>query len=234
LNRHRIGSGNKTILDSNTEIQIFEWFFDIRSMGIQVTDKFIIRRAKYLNEKMGVPINCKFSNGWIEGFKNRYNIIQRKGRSKIIRKSDCEISMITNFVNMVNQKINSKKYFSIINIDETGVYYDPTINFTLDLSGTKRVEIKTTGREKQRITVVLGVDLLNNIKMKSLIILKERLNDVSKIYLYVNHMNFRISQIHGALMINLYAFFHFYQRIKKYFYYMTLSGIIKRKRLRIF
>jgi len=42
----------------------------------------------------------------------------------------------------------------------------------LDIKGKKRVEIKITGREKQRVIVILGVDLLNSINVKPLIILK--------------------------------------------------------------
>ena len=53
-----------------------------------------------------------------------------------------------------------------------GLYYDSEIEHTLDIKGTKRIEIKTTGREKQRISIVLGIDLLNKIKLPPLIILK--------------------------------------------------------------
>jgi DDE superfamily endonuclease/Tc5 transposase DNA-binding domain len=153
-------------------MEILKWILDIRSKGLLVTDELIFARAKYLCEIKKLKIDCKFSNGWIRGFKKRYHIVRRKGGSKIVRTGDCDISKIISFIKLINAKINSKKYYSIINIDETGLYYDSSINFTLDVKGTKRIEIKTTVREKQRVTLVLGIDLLNNIKMKPLIILK--------------------------------------------------------------
>jgi len=118
-------------------------------MGIPVSDELIICRGKYLKEQMNPNIKCGFSKGWVRGFKNRYNIIQRKAGSKIVRKNDCDMVVLTDFVKLINEKINSGDYFAIINIDETGLYYDPTINFTLDVKGTARVEIKTT-EEKNR------------------------------------------------------------------------------------
>ena len=172
LKNKKVGSGDKPILDPSVEIQILDWFLSVRSIGIPITDELIISRAKFVANEMNLKTNCKFSKGWLQKFKNRYHIVQRKGGSKIVRKNDCEISVLMDFVGLVNEKINSNEYFSIINIDETGLYYDPTINFTLDIKGTERVEIKTTGREKQRVTIILGIDLLNNIQMKPFIIFK--------------------------------------------------------------
>jgi hypothetical protein len=172
LNNKKIGSGRKPVLNRDMEIKLLDWFLSVRSEGIPITNDLIICRAKFLREEMNPSIKCEFSKGWVEKFKNRYNIIRRKGGSKIVRKSDCEITKIIDFVELVNKEIDSGQYSSIINIDETGLYYEPMINFTLDTKGTKRVEIKTTGREKQRVTIVLGVYLLNQVKIKPVIIFK--------------------------------------------------------------
>jgi DNA-binding transcriptional regulator YiaG len=172
LNIEKMGSGKKPIMNEDIEVKIVEWILDMRSYGIAITDALIIRRAEYLKNKMKLPISCKFSNGWLEKFKLRHHIVSRRAGSKIISKNDCDIEKINDFVKLVTGKINSKQYFSIINIDETGLYYDSPINFTLDIKGNKRVEIKATGREKQRVTIILGVDLLNNIKMKPFVIFK--------------------------------------------------------------
>ena len=172
LYKKRLNIGNKIKVDHNIEIQIMEWFLNVRSMGLPITDKLIKSRAKFLVKSNNLAINCNFSNGWLNKFKNRYKIGKRKAGSKIVRKDDCEIVEITTFIDSFNNEIKVGDYYSIINIDETGIYYDPMINSTLELKGTKRVEIKSTGREKQRITVVLGVDFLGNLKMKPLIILK--------------------------------------------------------------
>lgn len=62
---------------------------------------------------MNLQTNCNFTKGWVQKFKNRHNIIRRKGGSKIIRKTDCEISVLDDFMKLVNDKINSEKYFSM-------------------------------------------------------------------------------------------------------------------------
>lgn len=172
LKKEKIGSGDKPVFDNVIENNIFRWFLDVRDMGIPVTNNLIACRAIFEKNNMTTEIKCTFSSGWIRNFKDKFNIVTRKGGSKIIRNNDCELTIIINFIKFVNEKINSGIYYAIINIDETGLYYDYPIDFTLDLKGKKCVEIITTVREKDRITIVLGVDLLNNIKMKPLIIFK--------------------------------------------------------------
>ena len=89
-----------------------------------------------------------------------------------MRNNDCDEDVINNFINEANKEIKSGEYYSIINIDETFSFYDPTINFTLEVKSIKKVEIKTSGREKQRVSIILGIDVLNKIKLKPFIIFK--------------------------------------------------------------
>lgn len=170
INSRRIGSGRKPILGDEFENTLFEWFVDVRSEGIPITDNLIITKAKYLNKT--INMKCNFSNGWIDKFKKRYFIVSRKGGNTIVRNNDCEKKVIDEFINKVNKKIKSGKYHSIINIDEICLFYDPPINFTLEEKGKKSIEIKTTGRNKQRITILLGIDYMDNIKIKPFIIFK--------------------------------------------------------------
>ena len=141
-------------------------------MGLPVTNELIITRAKFIVSEKNIQTKCTFSTGWLKHFKQRYNIVNRKAGSTLIRKDEHELSMLLSFVKKVNKLINSDEYYAIINIDEMGLYYDSKIERTLDVKGTKRVEIKTTGREKQRISIILGIDLLRKINMIPLIILK--------------------------------------------------------------
>ncbi len=141
-------------------------------MGIPITNQLIIIRAKFILNQKNIKTECEFSTGWLKHFKQRYNIVNRKAGSKLIRKDDHELDFLIDFVKNVNKKINTNEYYAIINIDEMGLYYDSKIEYTLDIKGTKRVEIKTTGREKQRISIILGIDLLNKINMIPLIIFK--------------------------------------------------------------
>jgi hypothetical protein len=141
LNNKKIRAGRLPIC-YNIEILLLQWIKDIRSMGLPINDKLIIRRAFFLKKTLNITTDCVFSNGWLEGFKNRHHVVNRKASSKIIRKDVLFLAELQKFVNMVTEKINSNMFSSIINIDETGIYYDSKIDFTLDIQGTKRIEIK--------------------------------------------------------------------------------------------
>ena len=195
-NKIKIGCGHKPKLTSEMEDEIFKYFMDIRITGFPVTDELLKTRGKYLLKNSDLNINFSFSNGWLEKFKKRYNICNRKGGSTIIRNNDCDLNKILFFIDNIKREINSDEYEYIINIDETGIYYDSKIDFTLDIKGTKRVEIKSTGREKQRITVIIGIDLSNKIYIKPLIILKGKtkacLKNINK------HTNYILSYQNNA------------------------------------
>ena len=171
-NQTRKGSGDKPLIPIEIELKILEWFLDVRYSGVPISDVLIKIRGEFLLKQNNPLLNCKFSNGWLARFKKRYNICKRRGGSKIVRIDDSALNIIINFIEDIRIKIINGNYDSIINIDETGIYYDSQVNYTLDIKGTKRVEIISTGREHQRITVVLGIDLLNNINVKPFIILK--------------------------------------------------------------
>ena len=141
-------------------------------MGIPITNQLVITRAKFIIDQKNIQTECEFSTGWLTHFKQRYNIVNRKAGSKLIRKDDIELDALIAFVKKVNKKINSGYYDSIMNFDETGLYYDSKIEYTLDIKGAQRVEIKTTGREKQRISIIFGIDLLDKIDTLPFIILK--------------------------------------------------------------
>ena len=158
---------------------LLNWIVNVRSNGIPVTNNLITYKATILKNQMYPNINCIFSNGWIEKFKDRHDIVRRNAGSKIVKNEDCEIDTIINFIELVNEKINSGDYFSIINIDELGIQYDPTINFTLDIRGNKRIEIKKN-INKQRITIILGIDFMNKINIDPFIIFKGKSNKCLK------------------------------------------------------
>ena len=52
LNKKKIGSGNKPSLDYDTESKILNWFLDVRSKGIPITDALIKTRASFLKKNL--------------------------------------------------------------------------------------------------------------------------------------------------------------------------------------
>ena len=117
----RFGSGLKSLISTEIEYKLFAWIMDVRSYGIPITNEIVKAKGKILLEESGMNVKCNFSNGWIEKFKNRHNLCKRRGCSKIVRDKDCKLNTIIFFVDKIKEKI--------INIDETGIYYDMPINF---------------------------------------------------------------------------------------------------------
>jgi hypothetical protein len=110
------------------ETELVKWILHIRSLGAAVTDELIICKAEDLIEKTDPPINCKLSNGWIDKFKHRHNIVSRKAGSKIVRINDRDKKTLTDFVTLVNTKITSKKYFSRLYSNQNPEYIEENCN----------------------------------------------------------------------------------------------------------
>ncbi|GFY16284.1 HTH CENPB-type domain-containing protein [Trichonephila clavipes] len=68
-----------------------------------------------------------------------------------------------------------KKYLlsHIKNMDETPVTFDMIGSKTIDMKGTKKIPIKTTGHEKSHFTVVLSC-LADDTKLKPTVIFKRK------------------------------------------------------------
>ena len=50
INKKKLGSGNKPILNYDVEMKILNWFFDVRTRGIPITDILIKNRALFLKK----------------------------------------------------------------------------------------------------------------------------------------------------------------------------------------
>jgi len=60
----------------NVEILLFDWINDFTQRGLIITDIIVQGKAKYfydryLNLGFGLPLNFKFSNGWLYNFKKK-------------------------------------------------------------------------------------------------------------------------------------------------------------------
>ena len=170
--KKKIGNGKKNILSNEIENEILKWILDIRLDGLPVPGDLIKNRARYMVKKHELNIDCNFGDGWLQKFINRHDLVLRKKSSTIVTQEDCELIQITSFIELINDKIKNDQYDAIINIDESGIYYDQHIGYTYEEEGTKRVDIISTGREKQRVSVIFGIDYLENLKLKPLIIMK--------------------------------------------------------------
>ena len=63
------------------------------------------------------------------------------------------------------------------NADEMAIYLDMPPNYTLEKKGVKKVLLKTTGREKLRLTVMLAVTV-DGRKLPPFLILKRKATQI--------------------------------------------------------
>ena len=87
----------------------------------------------------------------------------------------CEVK-IQDFVTYINSQLSQGQYSqqSVVNIDDTHIFFDMESGLTLANMGDKTVSLKTTGTS-MRCTVLLGVTL-NGEKLTLLVVFKEQPN----------------------------------------------------------
>lgn len=147
---------------------LLAWFKDKRAQGVPINGPILQAKAndfgKLLNKE-----DFKCSESWIKRFRQRHNIVPGaiSGES-----ANVNIEICNNWLKDVWPQIR-KNYSdeNIFNADETGLFYKMTPDKTLKFKGEKCSGGKLS---KERITVLLAVNLTGSIKRKLLVIGKSR------------------------------------------------------------
>lgn len=147
---------------------LLQWFSQARSRQIPVNGPLLKEKATKLATELGL-LNFTPSNGWLERWKDRYNITFKKQHGE---KQDADDVGAESWVTDVLPGI-IKDYIpsNIFNVDETGLYWkaipDGTFSFkTSEVSGAKV--------SKDRITVVLAANMDGSEKLEPLVIGKSK------------------------------------------------------------
>ena len=141
------------------EEQLLSYLQERRSQGQGVTGKMLQRKAITLFPTLYPDVE-KFvaSNGFLEKFMRRNGLAKRAVTSvgqKIPPDAPELIDLILNDFAFI-----SGKYDIIMNMDETPMYFDLPANSTIDFKGLKSIQVKTTGYEKLRYTVLLTAGVI--------------------------------------------------------------------------
>lgn len=163
LNSKRIGSGRKAYYPE-AERKLYDWLIGQRKQGLAVTYTILkIQMLDILKEPdmaglyNDVSRDFKTSDRWLSAFMKRYNLSWRR-RTKISQKMPEQTQeLLSNFHKFVTELRIEKSFepCNILNMDETPVWFDMAGNFTVEQKGAKTVQIRSTGNEKNRFTVVL-------------------------------------------------------------------------------
>ena len=107
------------------------------------------------------------SNGWLENFMSRYSLSLRRKTTQSQRLPVDLVPKIHRFILYFRKLITEKSYLeeNIWAFDETAVWFDSVGNTTIEKTGSKEVEMFTTGHDKQNITVRLCVSSAGEKKL---------------------------------------------------------------------
>jgi transposase-like protein len=160
----KIGCG-RTVQHSVEEVQLFHDLVSDRSNGLAVSCTDL--RDRMLALTAATDADFKASSGWVKGFMRRFNLSLRQATTFIKRipyaGGHPQLTLgdkIKSFHAFLEQQIDAtpaqdSTTATIWNMDETPIYFDMPANRTVEIKGTGRVPILTTGNERKRATVVL-------------------------------------------------------------------------------
>lgn len=142
----------------DVETEVASFIRAQRAAALPVTTETIQAKARELAKARGVPrTEFKASRGWLQRFMKRFGFSLRR-RTSVCQKlpSDFEEKLIE-FQRYVIAKRKEKGYLlgQIGNADQTPVYFDMPVAYTVNEKGAKEVKVRSAGYEKQRTTVML-------------------------------------------------------------------------------
>jgi hypothetical protein len=142
-----------------------------RDLKLAVPVRKLLAKARQLCRDKNIT-DLKLSNGWVQKFCHRHNLVRRK-KSTTITKDDnsLELSIRAFTLKFVYEVLEGEVYDhdQVLNFDETSISRDAPSNYTLEGKGARRVAIRSTGQEKTNYTMALTVSLTGE-KLRSVLI----------------------------------------------------------------
>lgn len=158
------------------EEEVCEFVRSERCRGFAVTADAIQMKALEIATRMQIPRTVfRASRGWVERMMRRNGFSLRR-RTTICQKLPADFEeKLTAFQRYVMKlrREHSYEHGQIGNADETPVYFDMPRACTVNEVGAREVKVRTTGYEKQRVTVMLCITA-DGCKLPPYIILKRK------------------------------------------------------------
>lgn len=158
------------------EKELCEFVRSERCSGFAVTADAMQTKALEIATRMNIPSAVfRASRGWVERMMKRNGFSLRR-RTTICQKLPLDYEdKLVKFQQYVMELRRKSRYAlgQIGNADETPVYIDMPRTCTVNEVGAREVRVRTTGYEKQRVTVMLCVTA-DGRKLPPYIILKRK------------------------------------------------------------
>lgn len=150
---------------------LYEWFKLKREEGIPISGPMLQEKAKDFSEKLNIGKDCKFSDGWLSGFKKRHGIrkvdISGEKKSADSESADEYSAFFEDFIKEHNIDLDN-----VYNADETGVYFRCLPTSTL--AGPTEMSVHGFKKNKNRITILTCANATGSHKIKLLMIGKSK------------------------------------------------------------
>ena len=190
------GCGRKPVTN-DIENEVMFWINTCRRNGMAVSCAQIIAYAiKLTGKDFKETLNAY--RCWVYRFLKRNNLSIRKA-SHLGQKVPNDMQNLTYkfLYEIIKARKDSEVYDNIsliVNVDETPCYLENPLTETVDIKGKKQIEIVTYGKEKCRLTAVLGVSA-SGYKLPPLLILKGKIGkkkekELNNIDIVKNKKNF--------------------------------------------
>lgn len=162
--RKRLTGGGRKALSETMEELLVAWIGEMRGERLRVTRKMVQTKAREFfttNETVAAEAHDQTfdaSTGWVHNFFCRHNITLRRRTTLGQSVPETVRPKLENFIVYVRAMRIVKDYHlnDIVAMDETAVWLDMPADNTVDMVGVKSVPLRTTGHEKNRITVCLA------------------------------------------------------------------------------
>jgi hypothetical protein len=161
------------------EEELYNWIVNKRVIEKRSISYYDMReRTKYLIKRcadQSLYEKFKISNCWLNNFMERYHLSVRAPTHKAQENSKRhqeKVQIISNYLIELTKITNQYPPEMILQMDETPTYIDMLANRTVDIKGTKTVELHHTGHLKSRFTTVLTI-AANGYRLPSYLILRK-------------------------------------------------------------
>lgn len=147
------------------EKELYAWFLKRRAQSVPIDNPLLRKQAQKMSKEKGIDTSLTFSEGWLAGWKKRFNINFRKQHGEK-QSADTEAAKIwlKNDLPALLQQYSPKDIF---NADETGLFYRGLPNRTFVANGETPSGTKVA---KERLTVLVCANQNGSEKKKLLVI----------------------------------------------------------------
>ena len=159
--RNRLSGGGRKPFFPEIDATVLTFYENSRKEKLRVSRKCLKLYAKQVYREMvengelesEVPFNA--TEGWVVRFMRRKALSHRRSTTTSQRLPEEYIEKSIRFIRGVARERLSFDDNKIIACDKTGIWLDAVSKTTVAEKGAKEVQVRSTGHEKERVTIML-------------------------------------------------------------------------------